>query len=165
MPITIGTHLSSHEITTLHGKGGVGEVYRARDTRLKREVGIKIFAEDFSRDTDRVSCFQREVEVPASLDHANVAGVYDPQEANGYRYLVLGLLEDKTLAGRDGNVKGLDVVVAKAAERNPLQILSNFPTLLSTVAGKFHVRSAGGAMLSAPRHLLFTRNNSLMAKI
>ena len=165
MPITVGTHLGSHEITTLHSKGRVGEVYRARDTKLKREVGIKIFAEDFSRDADRVGRFQREVEVPASSNHMNIAGVYDLQEANGYRYLVLELFEGKTLGGRDGNVKGRDVVVAKAAERNPLQILSNFPTLLSTVAGKFHVRSAGGAMFSAPRHLLFTRNNSLMAKI
>jgi serine/threonine protein kinase len=164
MPITIGTQLGSHEITTLHGKGGVGEVYCAGDTKLKREVGIKILAEDFSRDTDRVSCFRREVEVPASLNHANIAGVYDLQEANGYRYLVLELVEDKTLAGRDGNVKVLDFVVAKASERFPLQILSNFPTLLSTVAGKFHVRSAGGAMFSGPRRLLFTRNNSLMAK-
>jgi len=65
---------------------------------------------------------------------------------------------------RAGNVKVRDFGLTKALERNPLQILSNSPTLLSTVAGKFLVRSAGGAMFSAPRHLLFTRNDSLMAQ-
>src|SRR5215813_1163193 len=78
MPITIGTHLGSHEITALHGKGGMGEVYRARDTKLKREVGIKILPEEFSRDVDRVDRFQREVDVLASLNHPNIAGIYDP---------------------------------------------------------------------------------------
>ena len=69
MPITIGTDLGSHEITALHGKGGMGEVYRARDTKLKREVGIKILPEEFSRDRDRVGRFQREAKVLASLNH------------------------------------------------------------------------------------------------
>jgi serine/threonine protein kinase len=207
MPITIGTHLGSHEITALHGEGGMGEVYRERETKLKREVGIKILPEEFSREADRVGRFQREAKVLASLNHPNIAGIYDLQEANGYPDLVLELVEGKTLAGRiargaipvedalkiaksickaleaahekgivhrdlkpanvkitrDGNVKVLDFGLAEALERNPLQILSNSPRL-STVAGKFLVRSVGGAMFSAPRHLLFTRNNSLMAQ-
>ena len=100
MRITIGTHSGSHEITALHGKGGMGEVYRARDTKLKREVGIKILPEEFSRDADRGSCFQREVDVLASLNHPNIAGIYDLQEANSYPYLVLELVEGKTLADR-----------------------------------------------------------------
>src|SRR5215813_11367804 len=100
MPITIGTHLCSHEITALHGKGGMGEVYRARDTKLKREVGIKVLPEEFSRDADRGSCFQREVDVLASLNHPNIAGIYDLQQADGYPYLVLELVECKTLADR-----------------------------------------------------------------
>src|SRR5262245_43410754 len=99
MPITIGTHLGSHEITALHGKGGMGAVYRARDTKLKREVGIKILPED-SRDADRLGRFQREVDVLASLNHPNIAGIYDLQEANSYPYLVLELVEGKTLADR-----------------------------------------------------------------
>jgi len=65
MAITIGTQLGSHEITALLGKGGMGEVYRARDTRLKREVAIKILPEQFSQDPDRMSRFQREAEVLA----------------------------------------------------------------------------------------------------
>ena len=174
MPITIGTDLGSHEITALHGKGGMGEVYRARDTKLKREVGIKILPEEFSRDADRVGRFQREAELFASLNHPNIAGIYDLQDANGHPYLVLELVEGKTLAGRiargaipvedalkiaksickaleaahergivhrdlkpanvkitrDGNVKVLDFGLAKALERNPVQILSNSPTVL-----------------------------------
>jgi eukaryotic-like serine/threonine-protein kinase len=57
MPITIGTHLGAHEITARHGEGGMGEVYRARDTKLKREVGIKILPEEFSRDADAWAAF------------------------------------------------------------------------------------------------------------
>jgi serine/threonine protein kinase len=63
MAITIGQHLGSYEITALLGKGGMGEVYRARDTKLKRDVAIKILPDEFSRDADRVRRFQREAEV------------------------------------------------------------------------------------------------------
>jgi len=100
MPITIGTHVGSHEITALLGKGGMGEVYRARDTKLKRDVAIKILPDEFSRDADRVSRFQREAEVLASLNHPNIAAIYDLQEAHGLRYLVLELVEGETLADR-----------------------------------------------------------------
>jgi serine/threonine protein kinase/Tol biopolymer transport system component len=100
MPLNIGTQLGSHEITALLGKGGMGEVYRARDTKLKREVAIKILPEEFARDSDRVSRFQREAEVLASLNHPNIAGIHDLAEANGSRYLVLELVEGETLADR-----------------------------------------------------------------
>src|SRR5215831_783681 len=100
MAITIGQQLGSYEITGLLGKGGMGEVYRARDTTLKRDVAIKILPEEFSRDADRVSRFQREAEVLASLNHPNIAAIYDLQEANGSRYLVLELVEGETLADR-----------------------------------------------------------------
>src|SRR5262245_41403799 len=72
MPITIGAHLGSHEITALHGTGRMGEVYRVRDTKLKRQVGLKILPEEFSRNADRVGRFQREVDVLASLNHPNI---------------------------------------------------------------------------------------------
>jgi len=100
MPITIGTQFGSYEITALLGKGGMGEVYRARDIKLKREVAIKILPEAFSLDTDRVSRFQREAELLASLNHPNIAGIYDVQEAQGTRFLVLELVEGETLADR-----------------------------------------------------------------
>jgi Tol biopolymer transport system component len=100
LPIVIGTQLGSHEITALLGKGGMGEVYRARDTKLKREVAIKILPEEFSRDPDRVSRFQREAELLASLNHPNIAAIYDVEETGGSRYLVLELVEGDTLAER-----------------------------------------------------------------
>jgi len=100
MAIAIGTQLGSHEITALLGKGGMGEVYRARDTKLKREVAIKILPEEFSLDADRISRFQREAEVLASLNHPNIAGIYDVHEAQGTRFLVLELVEGETLADR-----------------------------------------------------------------
>ncbi len=71
MAITIGTQLGFLQITALLGRGGMGEVYRARDTKLKRDVAIKILPEEFSRDPDRVSRFQREAEVLASLDYVS----------------------------------------------------------------------------------------------
>src|SRR5215467_11800827 len=100
MAITIGTPLGSYEITALLGKGGMGEVYRARDTKLKREVAIKILPQEFAGNTDRVSRFTREAEVLASLNHPNIASIYDLQETAGLRYLVLELVEGETLADR-----------------------------------------------------------------
>src|SRR5437762_11104856 len=100
MAIQIGAQLGSHEITALLGKGGMGEVYRARDTKLKREVAIKVLPDEFSRDSERVSRFQREAELLASLNHPNVAAIYDLHEAQGSRFLVLELVEGETLAER-----------------------------------------------------------------
>jgi eukaryotic-like serine/threonine-protein kinase len=100
MAIAIGQQLGSYEITALLGKGGMGEVYRARDTKLKRDVAIKILPDEFSRDADRVSRFQREAEVLASLNHPNIAAIYDLQELNNTRLLVLELVEGETLADR-----------------------------------------------------------------
>jgi eukaryotic-like serine/threonine-protein kinase len=77
MSVGVGTHLGSLEITGFIGRGGMGEVYRARDLKLKREVAIKILPEEFSRDPDRVSRFQREAEVLASLNHPNIASIFD----------------------------------------------------------------------------------------
>jgi serine/threonine protein kinase len=100
MPLNIGSQLGSHEITALLGKGGMGEVYRARDLKLKREVAIKILPDEFSRDADRVSRFQREAEVLASLNHPNIAAIYDLEKENNAMFLVLELVEGETLADR-----------------------------------------------------------------
>jgi serine/threonine protein kinase len=100
MAVAIGSQLGSYEITALLGKGGMGEVYRARDTKLKRDVAIKILPAEFSRDNERTSRFQREAEVLASLNHPNIAAIYDVQQANDVRLLVLELVEGETLADR-----------------------------------------------------------------
>src|SRR6516162_2618259 len=98
MALTIGTRLGSLEITALLGKGGMGEVYRARDNKLKRDVAIKILPDEFSRDADRVARFQREAEVLASLSHPNIAGIYDLQHSGETQFLIMELVEGETLA-------------------------------------------------------------------
>jgi serine/threonine protein kinase len=97
MPV-IGTKIGSYEITALIGKGGMGEVYRAQDTRLKRDVAIKILPDEFSRDPDRLARFQREAEVLASLNHPRIAAIHDLQQVNGSSFLILELVESETLA-------------------------------------------------------------------
>src|SRR5262245_41993660 len=114
MSITIGTRLGSHEITGLLGKGGMGEVYRARDAKLKREVAIKFLPEEFLSDSDRTNRFQREAELLASLNHPNIGAIYDLEEADGSLFLVLELVEGETLAERiaRGSIpleEGLDI--------------------------------------------------------
>jgi eukaryotic-like serine/threonine-protein kinase len=100
MPLQIHQQLGSYEITALLGKGGMGEVYRARDARLKRDVAIKVLPDEFLQDAERVSRFQREAEILASVNHSNVAGIYGLEEALGSRFLVLELVEGETLAER-----------------------------------------------------------------
>src|SRR5215813_11792614 len=98
--LVAGTRLGLYEILSPIGAGGMGEVYRARDTKLKRDVAIKILPDELSRDIDRVNRFQREAEVLASLNHPNIAAIYDFQEANGSWFLILELIEGQTLAER-----------------------------------------------------------------
>jgi len=95
-----GTHLGSYEVLDPLGAGGMGEVYRARDTRLKREVAIKILPEAFASDAERVARLQREAEALASLNHPNIAAIHHLDEAGGSRFLVLELVDGDTLAER-----------------------------------------------------------------
>src|SRR5258708_20034340 len=97
MSLRIGQQLGSYEIASLLGRGGMGEVYQARDTKLKREVAIKILPVEFSRDPERVSRFQREAEVLASLNHPNIATIHGVEEARGLRFLVLELVHVEPL--------------------------------------------------------------------
>jgi eukaryotic-like serine/threonine-protein kinase len=80
VPLSAGTRLGAYEIVALIGRGGMGEVYRARDTRLKREVALKVLPDAFAGDTDRLARFQREAEVLASLNHHNIAHIYGVEE-------------------------------------------------------------------------------------
>src|SRR5262245_45039082 len=100
MTLSAGTKLGVYEIASLLGAGGMGEVYRARDSKLKREVAIKVLPGAFSRDDQRVSRFQREAEVLALLNHPHIAGIYDLGEFGDSRFLVLELVEGDTLADR-----------------------------------------------------------------
>ena len=80
MPLTTGTRLGSYEILARLGAGGMGEVYRARDMKLKRDVALKVLPEAFAGDPDRMLRFQREAEVLASLNHPNIAHIYGVEE-------------------------------------------------------------------------------------
>ncbi len=83
--MTPGTKLGPYEITGAIGAGGMGEVYRARDPKLGRDVAIKVLPEAFARDPDRMARFQREAKVLASLDHPNIASIYGLEESGGTR--------------------------------------------------------------------------------
>jgi len=100
MSISEGTAIGSYQVVGHLGSGGMGTVYRARDTKLKRDVAIKCLPEPFASDPDRVARFQREAEVLASLNHPHIAAIYDLQEIGGARFLVLELVEGETLAAR-----------------------------------------------------------------
>jgi eukaryotic-like serine/threonine-protein kinase len=76
MSLATGSRLGPYEIAAATGAGGMGEVYRARDTRLKRDVALRILPESFASDPDRLARFQREAEVLASLSHPNIAAIY-----------------------------------------------------------------------------------------
>src|SRR5213593_905168 len=93
MAITIGQNLGSFQISALLGRGGMGEVYRARDSRLKRDVAIKILPDEFSRDLDRINRFQREAEALAALNHQNIAYIYDLQQSGTTRFLILEFVD------------------------------------------------------------------------
>src|SRR5215475_7811071 len=100
MTLTVGTQLGSLEIIGLLGKGGMGEVYRARDLKLKREVAIKTLPDEFSRDPERLTRFQREAEALAALNHPNIAHVYGLEESANTRCIVMELVEGETLQQR-----------------------------------------------------------------
>jgi serine/threonine-protein kinase len=100
MALTVGTRIGAYEIIGTLGAGGMGEVYRARDTRLKREVAVKILPESFASEPDRLVRFQREAEVLASLNHPNIAAIYGLEESDGTRALVMELVDGPTLADR-----------------------------------------------------------------
>jgi hypothetical protein len=100
MAIQPGIHLGPYEIGSAIGAGGMGEVYRARDSKLGRDVAIKVLPEAFARDADRMARFQREAKVLASLDHPNIASIYGLEDSDGTRALVMQLVEGPTLADR-----------------------------------------------------------------
>jgi serine/threonine protein kinase len=98
--LSIGTRLGPYEIQSAIGAGGMGEVYKARDTRLDRTVAIKILPELFAHDPERLARFEREAKTLASLNHPNIAIVHGFEEANGIKALVMELVEGPTLADR-----------------------------------------------------------------
>ncbi len=100
MSLEAGTKLGSYEILAAIGAGGMGEVYRARDTKLGREVAIKIFPEEFSQHPQKLARFEREAKLLAALNHPGIATLYEVEEFEGKPFLVMELVEGETLAER-----------------------------------------------------------------
>ena len=96
----IGKTLGTFECTAEIGKGGMGEVYQAKDTKLGRDVAIKVLPQEFAQDSERVARFQREAKLLASLNHPNIAAIYGLEESGGTNFLVMELIDGDTLDAR-----------------------------------------------------------------
>jgi serine/threonine protein kinase len=97
MALSPGTRLGAYTVTAKIGEGGMGEVYQARDTKLDRDVALKVLPEAFTSDPDRLARFEREAKVLASLNHPNIGSIYGLEEAEGVKALVLELIAGPTL--------------------------------------------------------------------
>ena len=100
MVLAPGTRVGPYEVVSMLGIGGMGEVYKVRDTRLKRDVALKVLPDAFSKDTERLARFAREAEVLAALNHPHIAAIYGLQDANGLNALVMELVEGEDLSAR-----------------------------------------------------------------
>ena len=100
MSLQIGQQIGPYEIVSLIGRGGMGEVYRARDKKLQRDVALKLLPDHFANDPDRLARFQREGQVLASLNHPNIAQIYGLEESGSVRCIVMELVEGETLQER-----------------------------------------------------------------
>ena len=97
MALTSGTKIGPYEILSLLGAGGMGEVYRARDSRLRREVAVKILPPSFAQDADRLRRFEQEARAVGALNHPNILAIFDVGTQDGAPYLVSELLEGQSL--------------------------------------------------------------------
>src|SRR5437867_13326658 len=98
MTVTIGTRIGAYEVTSKLGEGGMGVVFRARDTKLLRDVALKVLPDHFADDPDRLSRFQREAQLLASVNHPNIAQIYGLEQIGNTGCIVMELVEGETLA-------------------------------------------------------------------
>src|SRR5262247_4265604 len=97
MSLSLGTRLGPYEVLALLGAGGMGEVYRARDTQLGRDVALKTLPDNFIHDAERLARFRREAQVLATLNHPHIAQIYGLERANGAEFLVLEFVDGESL--------------------------------------------------------------------
>jgi serine/threonine protein kinase len=98
MALSAGTHLGPYEILAPLGAGGMGEVYRARDPRLKRDVALKVLPEELASEPERLARFQREAETLAALNHPQIVTIFSVEEAEGLHFLTMELVEGQNLS-------------------------------------------------------------------
>ena len=114
----IGEKLGPYEITAKLGEGGMGEVYRATDSKLKREVAIKVLPAAFTADAERLARFEREAQLLAQLQHPNIASIYGLEESGGALALVMELVEGPTLAERLEPGRSFSATLSRSPSRS-----------------------------------------------
>ena len=128
----VGKTLGHYEILEPLGAGGMGEVYRARDTKLKRDVAIKVLPEDFATDPERLARFEREAKLLASLNHANIAAIYGLEDEGDQRFIAMELVEGETLAeriSRSGRIEVEEALdIARQIAEGPSNHRQGIPT-------------------------------------
>ena len=100
MSLAPGSRLGAYDVVALLGEGGMGQVYRARDTKLNRDVALKILPDAFALDGDRIARFRREAQVLAALNHSHIAQIHGLDEVDGTQFLVLELVDGESLDKR-----------------------------------------------------------------
>ncbi len=125
MALNSGTKLGPYEVIAPLGAGGMGEVYRARDTKLGRDVALKVLPASMANDAERMARFQREAQVLASLNHPNIAAIYGLEDSSGVHALVMELVEGPTLAER--LVGACGARPAEGERRSPLPLDDALP--------------------------------------
>ncbi len=142
MALTEGTTIGPYEVTGLIGQGGMGEVWQARDTKLDRDVALKVLPEAFTADPDRLARFEREAKVLASLNHPNIGSIYGLEEADGIKALVLELVEGPTLADR--------------IRQGPIPVDEALP-IAKQIAEALEAAQVRGGISKTSKNALFTR--------
>jgi serine/threonine-protein kinase len=124
MPLSPGSRIGPYEIVSALGAGAMGEVYRARDTRLSRDVAVKVLPAEFATDHERVARFEREAQILASLNHPHIATIYGLEEQEGSRFLVMELVEGETLHARlaNGPLSVAEAVIVARQIADALQV-------------------------------------------
>ena len=131
MSLTSGTKLGAYEILSPLGAGGMGEVYRARDTKLGREVAIKVLPEDVASDRDRLRRFEQEARAASALNHPNIITIHDISEEGSTHYIVMEYVEGKTLT----DMLGARALPSRSCSRSPPRSPTVWPRL--TPRGSF----------------------------
>jgi serine/threonine protein kinase len=135
LALVSGSRLGVYEVTARIGEGGMGQVYRARDTKLNRDVALKILPDAFASDSDRLARFTREAQTLASLNHPNIAHIHGLEETDGIRALVMELVEGEDLSQR--------IARGAIALDEALPIAKQIAEALESTKGRSHRFPAG----------------------
>src|SRR6187455_1821960 len=151
MILAAGSRLGQYEVVAPLGAGGMGEVYRARDTRLGRDVALKVLAPEFAADPPRIARFEREAHVLASLNHPNIATIYGIEDAQGMPAIAMELVDGSNLA------ELIRSVVARSGPGLPLERALAIAVQVASALGVAHERGIVHRDLK-PANVMVTRD-------